>query len=76
MGAGIFPLGNCQNYVVLKVSCHIYPLFTNYWCILNTGVFCFLQMIVACDIIIRNFPLNIVYNAFFFNKEKTQKCRF
>ena len=41
-----------------------YPLFTNYWCILITGVFRFLKMTVVCDIIIRNFPLNIVYNAF------------
>ena len=46
-------------------SNHDYPLFTNYRCILITGVFRFLQMTVACDIIIRNFPLNIVYNAFF-----------
>ena len=40
-------------------------MFTNYRCILITGVCRFLQMTVACDIIIRNFPLNIVYNAFF-----------
>ena len=45
--------------------CCIYPLFTNYRCILITGVFCFLQMTVTCDIIIRHFPLNIVCNAFF-----------
>ena len=44
---------------------HIYPLFTNYRCILITGVFRFHQMTVACDIIIRNFPLNIVFNEFF-----------
>ena len=43
----------------------MYPLFTNYRCILITGVFRSLQMTVACDIIIRNFPLNIVCNAFF-----------
>ena len=43
----------------------MYPLFTNSRCILITGVFRFLQMTVACDIIIRKFPLNIVNNAFF-----------
>ena len=43
----------------------MYPLFTKYRCILVTGVFRFLQMTAACDIIIRIFPLNIVYNAFF-----------
>ena len=48
-----------------------YPLFTNYRCTLITGVFRFLQMTVTCDIIIQNFPLNIV-----FVKEKKQKCHF
>ena len=43
----------------------VYPLFTKYRCILITGVFRFPQVTVACDIIIRNFPLNIVFNAFF-----------
>ena len=42
-----------------------YPLCTKYRCILITGVFRFLQTTVACDIIMRNFPLNIVHNAFF-----------
>ena len=44
---------------------YTYPLFTKYRCILITGVFRFLQMTVACNIIIPNFPLNIIYNAFF-----------
>ena len=44
---------------------HTYPMFTKYQCILITDAFRFLQMTVACDIIIGNFPLNIVYNAFF-----------
>ena len=42
----------------------MYPLFTKYRCILITGVFRFLHMTIACDIIIQNFPLNFVYNAF------------
>ena len=50
--------GHDVNAQTLRMNCVIttYPLFTNY--------FRFLQMIAACDIIIRFFPLNIVYNAF------------
>ena len=64
-----------QNY---SLQIDIIPLFTKYRCILITGVLRFLQMTVACDIIIRNFPLNIVYNTSFslHQKKKKQKCRF
>ena len=31
-------------------------------------------MTVACDIIIRNFPLNIVYNAFFSLHQRKKKA--
>ena len=47
-----------------------YPSFTYYRCILITGVFCFLQTTVACVSIIRNFPSNIVINAFFFHHQR------
>ena len=51
-----------------------YPLFTKYRCKLITGVFRFLQMTVECDIIIRNFPLNLVYNAFY-SRDQRKKSR-
>ena len=44
-----------------------YPSFTNYRCILITGVFRFPQITIVWVIITWNFPPNIVYNTFFFH---------